>query len=145
MKTPLARIKTGADLLCATLSMVGPRRRGHNPIDKNGAGSFRYVRKYGSLPARRTTIERASPKKSVQPRSVQTSDALPALQQPLRLLAEFRRNVGPRQRVGDVGGEEADLGAAVVARPLELEAVEGLPLGERDHGVGELNLAAGAA
>src|SRR6266545_2402649 len=66
-------------------------------------------------------------------------------EQALRLFAEFRRDVGAGEGVGDVGGEEADLGAAVVALAVELQAVERLALGERDHRVGELDLAAGAA
>src|SRR5215475_4674531 len=66
-------------------------------------------------------------------------------QQPLRLLAEFGPEIGARERVGEVGGEEADLGAAVKALAVELEPVERLRLGEFDHGVGELDLAAGAA
>src|SRR4029079_16280671 len=52
---------------------------------------------------------------------------------------------GPLQAVGDVGAEEAGLGAAIMALALELDAVEFLRLGEADHGVGELDLAAGAA
>ena len=63
---------------------------------------------------------------------------------PLELRAELRRDVGARERVGDIGGEEADLGAAVEAAAFELQAVERLRARERDHGVGELDLAAGA-
>src|SRR5262245_33912986 len=66
-------------------------------------------------------------------------------QQPLRLLAELGPEVGARKRVGEVGGEEADLGAAVEALAVELQPIERLRFGELDHGVGELDLAAGAA
>src|SRR3569623_3588805 len=51
----------------------------------------------------------------------------------------------PLQAVGDVGAEEAVLGAAIMALALELDAIECLRLGKADHGVGELDLAAGAA
>src|SRR5216684_3707029 len=72
---------------------------------------------------------------------------LPTLlaQQPLELGPHRRRDVVALERVGDVGGEKADLGAAVEAAPLELQSVERLRLGELDHRVGELDLAAGAA
>src|SRR3954452_19690890 len=66
-------------------------------------------------------------------------------QQPLRLLAELGAEVCARQRIGEVGGEKADLGAAVEALAIELQSIERLRLGELDHGVGELDLAAGAA
>ena len=61
-----------------------------------------------------------------------------------QLLAEFRRDVGALQRIGDIGGEESDLGAAVEAAALEFEAVERLRARQRHHGVGELDFAAGA-
>src|SRR5690349_4229919 len=72
-----------------------------------------------------------------------SADSTP--QQPLDLVAERRRDVGPRHRIRDVGGEEADLGAAVEALAVELHGVERLALGQRDHRVGDLDLAAGAA
>ena len=59
--------------------------------------------------------------------------------------AEARRDVLARQRVGHVGGEKADLGAAVEAAAFELEAVEGLRPRQLDHGVGQLDLATGTA
>src|SRR6478672_9462238 len=67
-----------------------------------------------------------------------------ASKQPLQLGAEFRRDVVAIERVGDVGGEESDLRAAVVGAPVELVAVERRGLHQRDHRVGELDLAAGA-
>src|SRR5215831_12051648 len=70
---------------------------------------------------------------------------LSVLHQPLELGAEIRRDVLARQRVGDVGGEEADLRAAVKTLAGELEAEERLRLGQAHHAVGELDLAAGAA
>src|SRR5437588_3958330 len=66
-------------------------------------------------------------------------------EQLLDFLAERRRDVLARQRIGDVGGEEADLGAAVEAAAGKLQAIERLLLGELDHGVGDLDFAAGAA
>src|SRR5690349_11729709 len=64
--------------------------------------------------------------------------------QPLKFLAEFGRDVAACEGVGNVGGEKADLGAAVEAAAFEFQAVEILFLRQRDHGVGELDLAAGA-
>ena len=49
------------------------------------------------------------------------------------------------EREGDVGDEEAELGAAIVGAAVEAAAVERLRLGQRHHGVGELDLVAGAA
>src|SRR6516225_5468236 len=49
---------------------------------------------------------------------------------------EARRDILARERVGDVGGEEADFRAAIEAPAFELQAVEALRAGERDHGVG---------
>ena len=66
-------------------------------------------------------------------------------EQLLQRRPECRRDVVARERIGDVGGEEADLRAAVEAAAFELQAVERLLLGEPDHRVGELDLAAGAA
>src|SRR5262249_20926684 len=66
-------------------------------------------------------------------------------QQLLELGVERRRDVLALARVGHVGGEEAALRAAVEGAAFELEPIERLPLGELDHGVGELNLAARAA
>src|SRR5215813_264879 len=65
-------------------------------------------------------------------------------QQALGFFAQFGRDVGTRERVGDVRGEKADLGTAVIALAFELQAIERLLLGELDHRVGQLDLAAGA-
>src|SRR5437773_3935579 len=54
-------------------------------------------------------------------------------EQALRFLAEFRRDVGTRQRIGHVRGQETDLRDAVVALAVELQSEERLPLGELDH------------
>ena len=59
--------------------------------------------------------------------------------------AERRRDVRPRERVRDVGGEEAELRAAVEGAALELIAIERLRLRAASIGVGQLDLAAGAA
>src|SRR5262245_38178548 len=66
-------------------------------------------------------------------------------QQLAELLAERRRDILAGKRISNVGRKEADLRSAIEAAPLELQAVERLPLGELDHGVGDLNLSAGAA
>src|SRR5215211_2577792 len=65
-------------------------------------------------------------------------------QELLELGAERRCDIGARQRVGDVGGEKADLRAAVEDAAVEAIAEERLGLGQLQHGVGHLNLAAGA-
>src|SRR4051812_6313611 len=62
----------------------------------------------------------------------------------LDFLAEFRGDILARERVAHIGGEEADLRAAVEAASVEFQPVEGLLLGQRQHGIGELDLAAGA-
>src|SRR3954464_1666328 len=66
-----------------------------------------------------------------------------------QILLHFRNEpvtqLRPLQAVGDVGAEEAGLGAAIMALALELDAVEALRSGEADHGIGELDLSAGAA
>src|SRR5262245_4552602 len=77
--------------------------------------------------------------------SLQMRPLLTVPQQPLRFLAKLGPQVGARERIGHVGGEKADLGPAAEALPLELEAIERLPLGELDHRIGELDLTAGAA
>ena len=48
------------------------------------------------------------------------------------------------EREGDVGGEKAELRAAVVGAPVEAHAMERLRPGELDHAVGQLDLAARA-
>src|SRR5690349_16456002 len=71
--------------------------------------------------------------------------SLPLPQQPLRLLAELGTEVCARERIGHVGGQEADLGAAIESLAFELHAIKWLLAREPVHGVGELDLAAGAA
>src|SRR4051794_14525030 len=63
----------------------------------------------------------------------------------LHLRAQTVAQIGARHAVGDVGAQEAGLGAAIVPLALELDAIEFLRLRQSDHGVGELDLAAGAA
>src|SRR6202042_787527 len=63
----------------------------------------------------------------------------------LDLSAESRRDVLAFQCVRYVGGQKSDLGAAIEASALELQAVERLCLRQLDHGVGQLDFAAGAA
>ena len=63
----------------------------------------------------------------------------------VELGAKAGRDVRARQRVGHIGGEKADLRAAVEAAAVELQAVERLRARELDHRVGELDFAAGAA
>src|ERR1700722_11784987 len=59
--------------------------------------------------------------------------------------AEARRDVASRERIGHVGGEETDLRTAIEAASVELQAVERLRLRQLDHGIGQLDFAAGAA
>src|SRR5581483_2788120 len=61
------------------------------------------------------------------------------------LLAQALAQVRSRHGIGDVGAQEARLRAAIVALAGEFNAVELLRRAEADHGVGELDLAAGAA
>src|SRR5215475_4497220 len=63
----------------------------------------------------------------------------------LHLRAQAVAQIGAGHAVGDVGAKEAGFGAAIVALAFELDAVEFLRLRQPDHGVGELDLAAGAA
>src|ERR1700733_8527428 len=90
----------------------------------------------GSPPSRGPAVEPHDNKSAL--RSILADDLFD-------LGAEAGGDVLARQRVGDVGGEEADLGAAVETAALEFQAVEILRARERDHRVGQLNLAAGAA
>src|SRR5579859_2737098 len=58
---------------------------------------------------------------------------------------ELGRDVRTGETEGDVRFEEADLVAAIIALALEAQAVERLAAEELDHGVGQLDLAAGTA
>src|SRR5262245_37789849 len=71
--------------------------------------------------------------------------SLSPAQQALELGPHRGRDVAALERIGDVGREKAHLRSAIEAPAVELQAVERLRPGELDHGVGELNLAAGAA
>src|SRR4051794_14454507 len=63
----------------------------------------------------------------------------------LHLRAQTVAQIGARHAVGDVGAQEARLGAAIVPLTLKFDAVELLRFSQTDHGVRELDLAAGAA
>src|SRR6185312_2164225 len=52
------------------------------------------------------------------------------LQNPLNFSAEFRRDVGTCESVGDICREKADLRSAIVAAAFEFKTVEGLLSGE---------------
>ena len=67
---------------------------------------------------------------------------LRSAEQRLDLGAQSRRDIVPCQRIGDVGGEEADLAAAIEAAAFEFEPIERLRLRQANHGVGQLNFAA---
>ena len=57
-------------------------------------------------------------------------------------LTKRRSEIGSGQPIGDIGGEEADLVAAIIGRAREFERPEVL-LGEQpDHRIGDLDLAA---
>ena len=55
------------------------------------------------------------------------------------------REIGARHAEGDVGAEETRFRAAIMPLALEFDAVEALRFRKPDHGVGELDFAAGAA
>src|ERR1700745_4014829 len=63
----------------------------------------------------------------------------------LHLLAQAVAQVGACHGVGDIGAQEAGLGAAIVPLALDLDAIERLRGAQADHGVGELDLAARTA
>src|SRR5512144_1642312 len=65
-------------------------------------------------------------------------------QQLLQLGGEGLAEVGALKRVRHVGQQEAELRAAVEAPALIAERIKGLRLDQPDHGVGDLDLAAGA-
>src|ERR1700760_3244514 len=60
----------------------------------------------------------------------------------LHLRAQAVAQVGAGHAEGDIGAQEAGLGAAIMPLTLELDAVEALALGKSDHRVGELAFAA---
>src|ERR1700726_5250493 len=67
------------------------------------------------------------------------------LQVVLHHRAQVVTQISARHAEGDVGAEEAGLGAAIVALAFELDAVETLGFCQPNHRIGELDLAAGAA
>ena len=64
--------------------------------------------------------------------------------QVLQHRAKLLRDVGPRERVGDIGGKESELRAAVEGAALELEGVTRLRLEQTQDRVGHLDFAARA-
>src|SRR4029077_6323582 len=67
------------------------------------------------------------------------------IQQPTDLIAQRRGDVLSFKSIRNVGDQETDLGTAVEALAFELQPKEWLYLGEAQHGVGQLDFAAGAA
>src|SRR6185437_16056811 len=67
-----------------------------------------------------------------------------AAEQFRQFAAQRRSDVVALQRIGDVGGEESDLGPAVEAAALELQTVKGLRLRKLHHRVRKLDFAARA-
>src|SRR6516165_2308241 len=63
----------------------------------------------------------------------------------LKFGAKRRRNVLARQRIGDVGGEEAYLGTAIERAAIEFQPIGRLGLGQANHRVRELDLATRSA
>src|SRR5262249_27568731 len=140
---PLAGSRTPTMIMsvrrAATIAMPPPRcslsslpqTRGSRPsIDTNGCAPT----------SRATTTTRTCSCSGCGSRGEPSAFA----QQALGFLAQFGRDVGTRERVGDVRREKADLRTAVIALAFELQAIERLLLGELDHRVGQLDLAAGA-
>src|SRR5258705_12154622 len=70
---------------------------------------------------------------------------LSRLQILLHLRAQALAEIGVRHAEGDVGAQEAGLGAAIVPFAFEFDAIEALCFRKPYHRVGELDLAAGAA
>src|SRR5205814_3259142 len=64
---------------------------------------------------------------------------------PLHFFAQPIAQVLARHAECDVGAQETRLRAAIVPLALELDAIETLAFGEPDHGVGQLDFAAGTA
>src|SRR5262245_45864281 len=62
----------------------------------------------------------------------------------LQRLAEGGAEVLAGQAIGDIGGEEADLVAAIIGLAFEFQAEEAVLRHQLDHRVGQLDLAAGA-
>src|ERR1700730_12149854 len=58
--------------------------------------------------------------------------------------ADVPPQIGARHAEGDIGAEEAGLGAAIVPLALEFDAIEALGFLKPDHRIGELDLTAGA-
>src|SRR6266481_8837097 len=58
--------------------------------------------------------------------------------------AQVLAQIGARHAEGDIGAEEAGLGAAIVPLALEFDAIEALGFLKPNHRIGELDLAAGA-
>src|SRR5579862_7960137 len=146
-----ARIRGGDGRDCAIQEIRGrvPKfgRNGKRP----GAAKAAARNGYGLGNRRWTENERAcSNDRSVSGDLHETATgasrtAVELAQDLLDLGAEAGRNVRPRQRIGHIGGEEADLRAAVETAAFEFQAVERLRPRQLDHGVGELDFAAGAA
>src|SRR5687768_17766238 len=60
----------------------------------------------------------------------------------LELALEGERKIVAIEAIGDIGGEEADLVAAIIGPAGEFEAGEFLPRQQADHRIGDLDLAA---
>src|ERR1700692_1141491 len=112
---------------------------------------YRHAREGGHPVRRAVSAQSPTPRNTGSSAFADDDDAMERapssslLQIILHLLAQHVPQVGARHAEGDVGAEEAGLGAAIVALALELDAVETLGLCKTDHRIGELDLAAGAA
>src|SRR5947209_2824021 len=65
-------------------------------------------------------------------------------QQLLQFRTKGWRDVVAGECESDIGGQKTEAGAAIIGDAVEAHAMETLFLGERQHGVGQLYLAAGA-
>src|ERR1700684_1675117 len=63
----------------------------------------------------------------------------------LHLREQALAQIRARHAEGDIGAEKAGLGAAIVPLALEFDTEEALRPGQPDHGIGKLDLTAGAA
>ena len=58
---------------------------------------------------------------------------------------EIGGDVGAGEGKGDIGGEKPGLGAAIEGAAVETDTAKALRARQPDHGVGDLDFAAGAA
>src|SRR3954471_23294569 len=73
-----------------------------------------------------------------------SGDALPFAKEALQFSAKCGCDIGPSQRIGHIGGEEAGLRPAIEPLALEFESIERLLAGQFIHRIGKLDFSSGA-